>query len=75
MLPDEDHMTVEQLTEHLMSRADKRHDGRITKDEFIEAALESKTIQHMIKGELKVNSFTSVITSSIKTLGLLLYKH
>lgn len=55
-LPAEEKATPKQICDYIMERADVDKDGRIVKQEFIKAAMSSKTIQKMLVGTLVASS-------------------
>ena len=50
ILPAEDRISCQQLTDYIFERADVAKDGRLSKREFLQAAMTSKTIQKIIEG-------------------------
>ena len=56
ILPSADQVTNKQLVDYFMEKADLDRDGKIDKNDFIAAALTSKTIQRMLIGTLQASS-------------------
>lgn len=55
-LPAESKATPNQICDYIMQKADSNRDGRISRQGFLTAAMQSKTIQNMLVGTLVASS-------------------
>jgi len=56
ILPAEDTISPQELTDHIFKRADKDHDGKVDRSAFLSAAGQSKTLKLLLNATAKVAS-------------------
>jgi len=52
LLDNEEKATPQQIADYVMQRADENKDNKLSRQEFIDAALASKTIRKLVLGTL-----------------------
>lgn len=56
MLPAEDRISAEELTDHIFKRADKNNDGKVDRQAFLSAAEQSNTLKMLLQATTKAAS-------------------